>query len=823
MKRRPLLTLILPLAAATSPIFAAAAPAPNDPAPALQRQEIRAAWTDRAQITSAGSAPDGRHVLWYTRPAGVWEEALPIGNGSLGAMIFGGVADERLQLNEDTLWDGYPLDPNNPESAIALPEIRRLLFEGKNKQAVDLAGATMMGRPSRIKSYQTLGELWIETPHLRDIQQFRRTLDLEEAVASVSYTQNGVAFLREAFSTARGKVIVVRFTASKPGAIRFKAALKRQKDAGCAPVEGHSNAIILTGRIDRKDDAGTQRGIKFAAQLTALADGGRVSNEGGVLAVSDANAVTLLLAGHTSYPGLGNVTGSIEAIDPAERCAATINQVREKSFDALKQEHIADYQRYARRVVLDLGAVSPEVAALPTDERIARVKKTGLPDPGLVATHFQFGRYLLISSSRPATMPANLQGIWAWGLENPWNADFHININLQMNYWPAEITALPECHGPLFDLMDTLVEPGGKSARVLYNARGWVVHHLTDAWGFTAPADGPWGIWPVGAAWLALHPWEHYQYSGDKEFLRERGWPLMKGAARFLLDFLVEAPAGTPAAGKLVTNPSHSPENAFRLPNAEQHVFTYGAAMDTEITHELLAACIEAAKTLGVDPDFQAECQRALARLAPIQISRRTGGIQEWIEDYEEVEPQHRHVSHLFGLYPGSMFSLATPELFNAARKSLERRGDGATGWSLGWKLNLWARLHDGDHAFKLLTNLLRDKTLPNLFDTHPPFQIDGNFGAVSGVAEMLLQSHVRTSAGGYELHLLPALPSAWPKGSVQGLRARGGVTVDITWEDGKPTRARLAPSQSGQATVRYGESTREVTLRAGTPLVLNF
>jgi alpha-L-fucosidase 2 len=420
-------------------------------------------------------------------------------------------------------------------------------------------------------------------------------------------------------------------------------------------------------------------------------------------------------------------------------------------------------------------------------------------------------------------MPANLQGIWAWQLENPWNADFHININLQMNYWPAESTGLADCHLPLFDLMDTLVKPGARSAQVLYGARGWVVHHLTDAWGFTAPADGPWGIWPVGAAWLALHPWEHYQFSGDKEFLRQRGWPLMKGAAQFILDFLVEAPAGTPAAGKLVTNPSHSPENAFRLPNGEQHVFTYGAAMDIEIIHELLGACVEAARILGCDPEFSAQCQSALTRLAPVRISERTGGIQEWIEDYEEVEPQHRHVSHLFGLYPGSMFSLATPDLFVASRKSLERRGDGATGWSLGWKLNLWARLHDGDHAFKLLTNLLKDKTLPNLFDTHPPFQIDGNFGAVSGVAEMLLQSHVRTPNGGYEIHLLPALPSAWPDGSVKGLRARGGVTVDITWKNGKPIQAHLTASHPVKTTVRYGTTTRDVTLRANKPFSLRF
>ena len=444
-----------------------------------------------------------------------------------------------------------------------------------------------------------------------------------------------------------------------------------------------------------------------------------------------------------------------------------------------------------------------------------------MTDPDLVEIHFQYARYLLIASSRPGCMPANLQGIWGWQMNMAWNGDFHTNINVQMNYWHAETTNLGELHMPLFDLMDALVEPGERTAKVLYGAKGWVVHHLTDAWGYTAPADGTWGIWPIGGIWLALHPWEHYQFSNDRDFLAKRGWPLMRGAARFIIDFLVEAPAGTPAAGKLVTNPSHSPENSFKMSNGEKHLFTYGATMDVMIIRELLTACIEASSVLNTDADFRAECEMALAKLPPVLISARTGGIQEWIEDYEEIDPKHRHISHTFGIYPGSMITAATPELFTAGRKTLDRRGDGATGWSLGWKTNLWARLRDGDRTLRLLTNLLRDKTLPNLLDTHPPFQIDGNFGACAGVAEMLMQSHVRTTAGGWQIDLLPALPSAWPIGSVSGLRARGGVIVDMRWKDGKLEEATLMSNAGGSVIISTGSVLATVELPKGKPVIV--
>ena len=792
--------------------------------PASQRKDkIERGWSDRAFYMKV-AGPEGRNVLWYRQSAKVWEEALPIANGKLGAMVFGGVADERIQLNENTLWDGFPSDNSNPKALGALPEVQRLLFENKNNEAVQLARETMLGIPERIKPYQSLGELWFDTPEMHPIN-YTRSLDISTGIVTVRYQADGVNYVREYFASAIENVIIVKISADKDAKVNLNLTLRREKDAVCTKAPDDEHSLLLSGRLPITDKEGKPRGISFAAQVKAVADKGMVNVTNDMLIVKDANSVILYISGATNYPGMQNLAKGITTFsgDPVKKCSSTINNVQGKAYSSLVTEHIADHQKYYNRVKLDLGDIEPSIDALPTDERLILARKKGQPDLRLVETYFQYGRYLLIGSSRQGEMPANLQGLWAWQMNPPWNSDFHTNINFQMNYWPAEITNLSELHLPMFDLMEMLVKPGERIAKAQYGARGWVVHHLTDAWGFTAPADGPQGIWPMGAAWLAQHPWEHYTFTGDKDFLAKRGYPLMKGAARFIMDFLVEAPAGTAYAGKLVTNPSYSPENKFILPDGSQSVFTYGATMDLEIIHNLLTNCIAACNVLNKDAAFRKECERTLARLPEIRISEKTGRIMEWAEDYEEAEPHHRHTSHLFGLHPGNQITVnGTPELAEAARKTLIARGDGGTGWGLAWKINMWNRLHDGDHAYKLLSVLLCTKTLPNLFDDHPPFQIDGNFGATAAIAEMLLQSQLQTEAGSFELNLLPSLPSVMKAGSVTGLRARGGFTVDISWSDGKLSGAKITSTLGGPLHIRNGNKSVVYSTKKGDRISIN-
>jgi len=788
-----------------------------------------------AAIPSGGAAaPPGPLNLWYRQPAAKWEEALPIGNGHVGAMVYGGLPGEHVQFNEHTVWTGHPRSYAHEGAVRALPEMRRLLLEARpwelaglekqreaarlhrtatgeeaagllreagnllkranaNQRAAEKIGmADFMSVPLRQEAYQPCGDLWIDFASPDQATNYRRWLDLDAGVAAVEYQAGGTTYRREFFVSFPDRVLCARITADHPGKIDCVVQLS-SPHAG-ATVTAGDGVVRLRGQV-------SEGGVRFAADAAATSEGGTIMADGATLRVRGANSVLIKLTVGTSFVNFRDISG-----DPAARCAEDAARSAGKAWEPLRAAHEADHQALFRRVTLDLGRSA--AADEPTDRRLAAFREG--KDPDLAALLFQYGRYLLIGSSRAGGQPANLQGIWNDSLRPPWDSKYTCNINTEMNYWPAEPANLAECAEPLFRAVDDLVISGREVAKAHYGAHGWVVHHNFDLWRGAAPINASnHGIWVSGGAWLCTHLWDHYLFTGDREFLARRAYPVMREAALFFVDYLVE----DPQTKWLISGPSNSPEEGGLV---------MGPAMDHEIIRSLFGACIEAARVLGTDADFAGTLAALRPRIAPSQVGR-FGQLQEWLEDKDDPKNNHRHVSHLWAVYPGWDITWHDDKFFSAARQSLIYRGDAATGWSMGWKVNLWARFLDGDHALLILRNLLQPVgtvkgqggLYPNLFDAHPPFQIDGNFGAAAGIAEMLLQSHTG------EIHLLPALPKAWDHGTVKGLCARGAVTVDITWKAGRLESARLTPKQDGLLRVRYGSKPASIEARAGRSVEL--